>query len=474
MKLYNYIVEKILLPLLFDNERAEYPSTFQKELNYQSSRIIPIGSVIMAVAWISYIPIDKQLHPEEPLIQVLRLGLSFFGILFLILHFTKKFIHRSLLFLTISGCYLVIATGIITALTKGDSVYIGGYLFIITLLAVVPIRRKAALGILFSSLSAFFTIGLMKGMSFSSVSGKYSLNDLISTTVVSVIFILLLDHMRFRSWKKSKKIEENQAVIVKQKNLIDEHLNWAGEIQKNLLPRNIPMLQEAVIAFRYYPMMQVGGDFVDICHSTVKNMLGLFVCDVSGHGVASAMISSMIKMSLYLWDDFIENPKNMLHSINASMSGKLGENFLSACICSLDMSNGRLLISNAGHPPVIIVRSGGIIDVVRIKGRIISNFTNPNYEQLELLLKNGDKLILYTDGIIEAFNQNKDLFGEDRFIDMIKKYSSMKPENMCEKFTEELYEYINGKVFTDDVALIIIEYLGKDILQLPSNNQINH
>ncbi len=206
--------------IIFEKERTGYPKTFQRELNYQCSRVLFFASMI-SFSWLGYIPIDKQLHPDEPIILILRVLLPVLGLFILFTRFIDFFNDKSLFLLTMFGAYLEIATGLITGLTRGDSVYLGGYLFILTLLAVVPIRRKAAWRILFISLSSFFAVGACKGMSFSTVRGRYSLNDLIATAVVAAIFIYILDHIRFSSWQKSRTIEDQKIELQQDKDKID-------------------------------------------------------------------------------------------------------------------------------------------------------------------------------------------------------------------------------------------------------------
>jgi class 3 adenylate cyclase len=219
-----FFLKKIRFRFLSYKERVEYQPTFQKELNYQCSRILPYASSLMAVGWIPYIPVDMKLYPNEPLIIALRIGLSLIGFTVFVLHLTKKFVHCSLLMLTIIGAYFVIATGFITALTKGDSVYIGGYLSVTTMLAVVPLQRRASLSIILCSLSTFMIVGLITGMSFTSVREMYSLNDLISAFVVTSIFVILMDHMRFQGWQNTRKIVEQREELKLDKINIDKLL----------------------------------------------------------------------------------------------------------------------------------------------------------------------------------------------------------------------------------------------------------
>ncbi len=218
------MLARLRLLFAFESERAEYPPTFSKELNYQCGRVLFFASLITSVAWLPYLSLDSQLHPEEPLLPLLRIGLSIVSITIFLLYMTGRFPGSNLLFLNIIGAYLAISCGLITALTKADPVYIGGNVFVLTLLAVVPVQRLSALLVLMASLGVFFGVGFLKGMSFSTASARYSLNDLLTTAGVAILFIYILDHTRYISWLKSKKIEKQREELKSDKEKIDKLL----------------------------------------------------------------------------------------------------------------------------------------------------------------------------------------------------------------------------------------------------------
>jgi len=219
-----YLLERLHASAVFESERAEYPPTFSKELNYQCGRILFFASLITMVAWLPYIYLDGRLHPEEPLLPFIRIGLSVVSLIIFILYMSRRFPEWNLLFLNILGAYLAISCGLITALTKADPVYMGGNVFILTLLAVVPVKRRAALSVIAASLSIFFLVGFLKGMSFQTPSARYSLLDLMSTAIVAILFIYLLDNTRYASWLKSKKIEKQSGELRSDKEKIDKLL----------------------------------------------------------------------------------------------------------------------------------------------------------------------------------------------------------------------------------------------------------
>ena len=238
-------------------------------------------------------------------------------------------------------------------------------------------------------------------------------------------------------------------------------LEGLAAFEKAALRRGIGFIPGVEISFKYVPIMGVGGDFIDIHYRRGMNDLGLFICDVSGHGVSSALIASMVKMSLNSWGRFVQKPAEALTEMKRNLTGKMGGSFITACICCLDIRTGRLVSANAGHPPLIIARSSGAIDVVRSRGRVFLDFLEADYEEAAVSLGAGDKIILYTDGIIEARNGDGEMLGEEAFVAMISENSSLSAGDFCRRMHNDLLNFTgNGRRFEDDFALLVAEYLG--------------
>jgi len=98
--------ERLLSLIVAKDEREKYPPTFPKELNYQCGRILFFGSIITTFAWLPYIPLDMELHPEEPLLPLFRIGLSLISLTIFFLHLSRRFAECNLIFLNIIGAYL--------------------------------------------------------------------------------------------------------------------------------------------------------------------------------------------------------------------------------------------------------------------------------------------------------------------------------------------------------------------------------
>lgn len=453
------IFNKIIAYIKIEDDRTSFPATFKQELDYQSSRILTFASLI-TLSWLTYIPIDLQLHPDQPLLIAFRIGFPVIGLLLFISRFFNSLRTRYLLMLTLFGAYMEISTAILTALTKGDPAYIGGYLFVLTLLAVAPLQRIGAYSILAVSLLTFFSISYFVGMNFSRPQTLYSLNDIFCTSFIVSCFIFILNDTRYVKWLKSKQAEAGQIVIENQKNQLEQQINIAGELHKALLPQIIPVIDEAIISYKYTPMMELGGDFIDFYYNEKEKNLGLFICDVSGHGMAGALVSSMVKISLNRWNETVKTPSDTLHNIYNALTGKMGDHFVTAGVCCIDLISGIITYSSAGHLPLIIARKNGEIELLNSRGRLIAEAIPPNYEEVSTMIYEGESLILYTDGVTECYNRNNIIFGDEKFFDLIRTNCNAEPCDMNNNIFNELLEFNNGPHFNDDVTILIMRYKG--------------
>ncbi len=257
-------------------------------------------------------------------------------------------------------------------------------------------------------------------------------------------------------------VQERTLIIEEQKKELERQIELAGQIQSALLPREIPQLKEMSIAYRYLPMMDIGGDFLDIKYSEEHNGIAFFICDVSGHGVAAALIASMVKMSLTNWHHTLNRPSETLVLLYRLLAEKIGKNFITASICYVDFNTSRLIYSKAGHLPLIIAREDGTIDILNPRGRVINDIMQPNYQEQETTLKHGDKIILYTDGIIEAYTPDRTLFGEEMLLNLIRGNHRSTPDSLCDNVIRAVAQFTGlSNSFDDDITILAVEYRGR-------------
>ena len=198
-------------------DREGYPETFSEELHFQCGRIILPASFICIFAWLNYVRVDAQIVPDEPMIIALRYGLSAVSMVIFILQFFPSLKRKSMYLVAALGFYLLTATGILTGLAKAEPVYMGGYMFILMVPIIAPLKRNIVWGMVIISIGAFISIGILKGMEYTTIYDEYKFNDLASVSVFTFIFTFILDRIRFRNWQKSRRIEEQKEIIEEEK-----------------------------------------------------------------------------------------------------------------------------------------------------------------------------------------------------------------------------------------------------------------
>jgi predicted ATPase/serine phosphatase RsbU (regulator of sigma subunit) len=254
-------------------------------------------------------------------------------------------------------------------------------------------------------------------------------------------------------------VDERTETIDQQKRELEHQIELAAQIQNALLPREIPSVSDISIAFRYLPMMNIGGDFLDIKTSDDDLGIGFFICDVSGHGVAAALIASMVKMSLSNWEETLSAPAETLKSLHNLLSAKIGRNFITAAICYIDLKSSRCTFASAGHTPFIIARRSGETEILHVRGRVINSLMTPEYREHVTDFNTGDTIILYTDGVVEAFNADRNLFGWDALLSLVKNNPGKSPDELCDSIIKAVSTFTGQtKSFDDDITILAIRH----------------
>jgi methyl-accepting chemotaxis protein len=223
-------LKKIILP-----DRESYPATFAGELHFQCSRIVPPASVICLFAWLNYIDIDRQLHPGESLIVLFRYGLTLISLIVIVLYFIPLLKKQSMWLLFLLGLYLEIATGIITGLSKGDPIYMGGYILVLMIPVVVPLRAYLIWLLTGTSVALFVMVGLGSGMELSGVRDQYKFTDLATAVFFVLFFAYILHRIRYRSWEKSNQVQEHKVRLQAENERTENIISNARSLVSNVL-----------------------------------------------------------------------------------------------------------------------------------------------------------------------------------------------------------------------------------------------
>jgi two-component system, sensor histidine kinase LadS len=236
------------------------------------------------------------------------------------------------------------------------------------------------------------------------------------------------------------------------------------KILQSLLPKKLPEIGNSRVAFLYVPMMGIGGDFISILQEPETGKLGLFICDVSGHGLPAAMTAAMISMALDThWKTHIDEPAKVLTNMRGQLKGKMGGNFFTASLCTLHRDTGIMGIASAGHPPLVIIRKDGHVEMVRTVGRLINEYFDPGLVENNITLKDGDRLILYTDGLIEAESPGLEMLGmnDANFCSWLKEIAdrTSSPTELCQELFTGILDYAETIILDDDLTILVLEYM---------------
>jgi len=263
----------------------------------------------------------------------------------------------------------------------------------------------------------------------------------------------------------------NRALVEKQAAL-DADLRAAAGIQRSLIPQHPPAIASVRVAWRFLPCDRIGGDVFNL-YSLDPHHLAIYVVDVSGHGVPAAMVTVSVSQSLSAQTGYtvrrpatddaaalIATPTDVLEELEREYPLERFEKFFTISYLVLDHVTGVLQHSRAGHPPPVIVRADGTVDVLEAGGTIIGLGTDLPFEEETRQLAPGDRIYLYTDGIVECLDDAGELFGEQRLSDLLRDSRHLPLDDTCERLIAALRQFGAQRPFEDDVTLLALEYTG--------------
>ncbi len=262
---------------------------------------------------------------------------------------------------------------------------------------------------------------------------------------------------------------------------LEEDLRMAQEIQLTLLPQQYPVFPRPdqpsenlfLFSHRYLPTGSVGGDFFTIS-ALSETQAAVFLCDVAGHGVRSALITTMIRALVEELKPHASSPGDFLTKLNNDLCAILKHTgtplLTTAFYCIADAGAGLLRYSNAGHPkPLHQRRSAG--DVIAIRNAwgksqpALGLVETSVYQTSEILLSPGDRLLLFTDGLIEVQNPAGELYNQELLLAAVQQRMNLDAQELLESLLKDVRAFAGGATFTDDVCMITLEYAGQAVPQ---------
>jgi len=261
-------------------------------------------------------------------------------------------------------------------------------------------------------------------------------------------------------------IEQQKIELQNKQKQLDRDLESAAAIQQSLLPARSPKIDNIQIAWEFEPCEQIGGDIFNIHHMD-EGKVGLYMLDVCGHGVPAALISVAVSQFLNSGDGLLGNncelvsPDIVMDKLDRAFPFERFDSFFSIICMTIDLHEGLLTYSCAGHPPPVLMRPDGTMQILNHRGPSIGFGCENPIGQQTIQLQTGDKILLYTDGLLESRNTQADFFGKLRFYDVLKKHHHEPIQKMVDAVYASVNEFRHRAKPDDDISILGVEYCGQ-------------
>lgn len=242
---------------------------------------------------------------------------------------------------------------------------------------------------------------------------------------------------------------------------LDFEMRRIADIRRSLLPTNAPNDPRIDVALSYQAAARAGGDYYDF-FDLGERRWGILIADVSGHGTPAAVVMAMLRTILHGLCHTCSTPAQLLESANRQLmnqSNRYDSTFVTACYLVLDLNNGSLTYSNAGHNPPLVVDAGANVHELDQAGSLpLGVDRDASYALAETRLVANDTMLLYTDGITEATNEHGEQYGRDRLLCCISK-NVPNAQHIIDCVTHRLLAYTGTRDQEDDRTLIAVRML---------------
>lgn len=242
---------------------------------------------------------------------------------------------------------------------------------------------------------------------------------------------------------------------------IREEISKASKIQQDLLPLPDYEADNISIAAGLITSSEIGGDFYDY-FSIGDTSIGFVIADVSGHGVQSGMVTTAAKASLHTLISLgAKTPAELLAGMNNAILATAHQTLLMTCIVAVvDLATKILTIANAGHNFPYLYRSAEmkLERIEKVAGFPLGFDRDSTYEEFSTDIGNGDRLILYTDGIVECIGTTEEEYGYERMEQVLRAAIDSSPKTIRGSLIEDARRFTGSGIFADDVTTLIAAF----------------
>ncbi len=274
--------------------------------------------------------------------------------------------------------------------------------------------------------------------------------------------------------RSNSELEKTTGELREKNEHMQADLNLAREIQNGFIlkqypsfPHHVPPYDSALRFYhRWIPTTTLGGDFFDIL-ALSETQAGVFICDVMGHGVRSALVTAMMRALVGERTSVAVDPGEFLGELNRHLIAILQQTrtpmFASAFYLVADVQSGAMTYANAGHPSPLLARRAGntprvewLLDASSPSGPALGVFEDAIYDTVSRDLAADDLLMLFTDGLVEVEGADGE-YGEDRLLEGVKRRVSSAPGALFDDILAEIQDFGGKGEFEDDVCLVGME-----------------
>ena len=276
----------------------------------------------------------------------------------------------------------------------------------------------------------------------------------VATIVVGIatqIYLSTKDRLERRNLDLEHAIE-NEASL---REMQEQELARAREIQMSLLPKEIPQIPGFEIAGAWEPARTVGGDYFDVIRLS-DTKLAICIADVVGKSVSAALLMANVQATVRAFASESGSPAWLCGRVNSVLCANIATGkFVTLFYGILDARMGTLQYTNAGHLPPIFVSASGQAELLGTNGALLGVFPNWKFEESSLQLGPGDRLVLFTDGITEAMKPDGEEFGETRLVELARDCVADPPVEFKSRVLADVKKFCDSQLH-DDATLVVV------------------